>query len=58
MISEDGEIWAESTDGSSYDSDDSNAEGYYANSYPDEESASSAEDNIYSSDASETSEEY
>eukprot|EP00884_Botryococcus_braunii_P009712 jgi/Botrbrau1/18742/Bobra.0386s0065.1 len=58
LISEDGEIWAESPAGSLYDSDDSNAEGYYANSYPDEESDLSSEEDSCQSDGSDTSEEY
>lgn len=38
LIDDDGDLWAEEAEDSAHDSEDSNAEDYYANSYPDEES--------------------
>jgi hypothetical protein len=45
-----GSVWAESVSDSAADTEDSNAEGYYANSYPDEDTEDSSRGNSSDSD--------
>lgn len=50
LMDDQGSVWAESVSDTSADSEDSNAEGYYANSYPDEDTEDSSKANSSDSD--------